>query len=136
MTHRIIQKTVVINAPVEKVWRVFTDPLVTRQMGGEYVTSWKAGDPIGWKGSNGSIRTKGVIIQIEDKQLIKHDLFDLAKPENVLSLITYRFRNREEQTELHAREDIHYEMSDEQFEDTSEGWDFALASVKALAEKI
>jgi uncharacterized protein YndB with AHSA1/START domain len=38
MGDMIIHKVIEINAPLENVWRVFADPAVSRQMGGEYVS--------------------------------------------------------------------------------------------------
>ncbi|HZI25200.1 MAG TPA: SRPBCC domain-containing protein [Chryseolinea sp.] len=67
MEKRIITQSIEINAPVNKVWRVFTDPKVTRQMGGEYVTDWKVGSAFGWKGSDGKMYTNCSILQIERK---------------------------------------------------------------------
>ena len=46
-------KSIAIDAPVSKVWRVFTDPTVTRQIGQEYVSTGKLVPPLGgrdWMG--------------------------------------------------------------------------------------
>src|ERR1700749_1974679 len=76
-----INKSIKINATPANVWRVFTEPAVTRQMGGEYVS--------GWKGANGTMLTNGTILQIEPKHLLKHDLFDAGNKTLVTSVITY-----------------------------------------------
>lgn len=52
MNYSIVEKTIVINATPENVWRVFTDPSITQQMGGEYMSDWKVGSTLGWKGPN------------------------------------------------------------------------------------
>lgn len=49
MSTKKIEKTVTINAPLEKVWSVFTDPKVTKEMGGKYITDWKVGSDFGWQ---------------------------------------------------------------------------------------
>ena len=57
MPNNLIEKSVEINAPVSKVWRVFTDPVLTRQMGGEYVSEWEVGSSFSWKSLDGQILT-------------------------------------------------------------------------------
>jgi hypothetical protein len=47
MPKLFVEKSIEINAPASKVWRIFTDPVLTRQMGGEYVSDWKAGSSFG-----------------------------------------------------------------------------------------
>jgi uncharacterized protein YndB with AHSA1/START domain len=130
-----IQKTIKINAPTDKVWRVFTDPVITRQMGGEYVTDWKAGSSFGWKGEDGKMYANGTILQVENEKLIKHNLLDVGEKEKILSVITYKFESGGTQTTLHSLEELNYEMTDQQYKDASEGWDFALAAIKEIAEK-
>jgi uncharacterized protein YndB with AHSA1/START domain len=130
-----IQKTIKINAPTDKVWRVFTDPVITRQMGGEYVTDWKVGSSFGWKGKDGKMYTSGTILQVEYERIIKHNLFDMENKGKNLSVITYEFESQGTQTTLHSLEELNYEMTDQQYKDASEGWDFALAAIKEIAEK-
>jgi uncharacterized protein YndB with AHSA1/START domain len=135
MDKRNIKKTIKINAPTDKVWRVFTDPVITRQMGGEYVTDWKLGSSFGWKGDDGKMYTSGTILEVENRRLIKHNLFDMEDEERILSVITYKFESGGAQTTLHSLEELSYEMTDQQYKDASEGWDFALAVIKEIAEK-
>jgi uncharacterized protein YndB with AHSA1/START domain len=135
MNKKIIQKKIEINAPVDKVWRVFTNPAVTRQMGGEYVTDWKVGSSFGWKGKDGKMYTHGTILQLEKGRTIKHNLFDSPEKNKILSVITYKFEEKARHTTLHAEEELNYEITDQQYQAASEGWDGALASVKKTAEK-
>jgi uncharacterized protein YndB with AHSA1/START domain len=37
MSRSVIEKKIEISAPPDKVWRVFTDPAITKQLGGEYL---------------------------------------------------------------------------------------------------
>jgi uncharacterized protein YndB with AHSA1/START domain len=136
MNNPIIEKTIEINASVQKVWRVFTDPAITRQMGGEYVSEWKVGSSIGWKGQDGNFYTNGTILAIQPEKLIQHELLDLKDNTRLLSVITYEFNERGERTVLTAREELSYKMSADQLDDTSAGWDFALRMVRETAEKI
>jgi uncharacterized protein YndB with AHSA1/START domain len=135
MDKKNIKKIIKINSPTDKVWRVFTDPVITRQMGGEYVTDWKVGSSFGWKGKDGKMYTNGTILQVENRRLIKHNLFDMEDKEKILSVITYKFESQGMQTTLYALEELNYKMTDQQYNDASEGWDFALAAIKEIAEK-
>ena len=136
MNKPVITKTIEINASPKKVWRVFTDPKVTRQMGGEYVSEWKAGSSFGWKGKDSSLYTNGVILELEPEKLLKHNLFDLKDKSRLLSVITYEFTKNEDGTILSAREEINYEITDCLLKEANEGWDAALQLVKYVAEKL
>ena len=136
MSKRIIQKTIKIDASVGKVWRVFTDPIVTRQMEGEYVTDWKVGSALGWKGKDGKIYKNGMVLEIEKERLIKHNLVGMEQEKKMLSIITYRFVDSGTQTILQAQEELYYEMTDGQYKEAMEGWDYALNLVKDTAERI
>ncbi|HUR30663.1 MAG TPA: SRPBCC domain-containing protein [Saprospiraceae bacterium] len=132
----LIKKTISISATPHAVWRVFTDPVVTKQMGGHYVSTWKAGDSLQWKGEDGQMSTFGIILAIEPERLLKHSLYDLKTKSRITSVITYQIEKKETYTLLHAEEELSFDMREEQFEDALDGWDMALASVKELAEKL
>jgi uncharacterized protein YndB with AHSA1/START domain len=136
MDNPVIKKTIAINASTKKVWSVFTDPKVTRQMGGEYVSEWKVGSSFGWKGKDSHLYTYGKIIELEPEKLLKHSLFDLKDRSKLLSVITYEFTKNGEGTIVSAIEEINYEMTEYQFKDANEGWDAALQLVKYVAEKL
>jgi hypothetical protein len=136
MDSRIIQKLIKVQATPDKVWRVFTDPGITRHLGGEYVSTWKVGGPFGWKSLEGKIMTQGTILQLSPGKLLKHNLFDLENKNQLLSTITYEFKIIDDKTMILAKEELHYEVSDEQFRDMSIGWNFALKAVKEVAEGI
>jgi len=89
MSKFFIENSIEINAPVSKVWRVFTDPVLSRQIGGEYVSDWKVGSSFGWKGLDGSMVTNGTIMKILPEKLLQHDLFDSVG--SIDSVITYAF---------------------------------------------
>ena len=133
MQNLLIEKTIEINSPVAKVWRVFTDPVLTRQMGGEYVSDWKVGSSLRWKGPGGKLLTNGTILKVELEKLLQHNLLDAAG--NVTSIITYEFHNANGNTMLRAQEAFTNAQTNEAFAEASEGWDAALEGVKAAAEK-
>jgi uncharacterized protein YndB with AHSA1/START domain len=128
-----IEKSIEINAPVSKVWRVFTDPVLTREIGGEYVSDWKIGSSFGWKDLDGNMVTNGTIMKIETEKLLQHNLFNAVGSTN--SVITYEFDEKKRVTTLYAREDFVKAISDKKYEDAAEGWDAALLAVKETAER-
>jgi len=136
MDNKHIEKKILIHAKPENVWRVFTDPVVTKKMGGTYITDWKEGGTLSWKGEDGKIYTHGIILQIEKPILLKHSLLDLETKSNVSSVITYTLEKNGDYTEMHATEDLTYPMDDEEFDNALEGWDMALDMVKSIAEKL
>ena len=101
MDRQQIEKTIEINAPVSNVWCVFTDPALTRQMGGEYVSDWKVGSALGWKATYGTMITNGTILKIEPDKLLQHTLLNSVGPIN--SVITYEFGENGHAAILHAR---------------------------------
>ena len=66
MTNSPIEKSIEIHAPVLKDWRASKDPMLTRQVGREYVSEWKVGSSFSWKGLDGQIVTNGKIMKRED----------------------------------------------------------------------
>lgn len=133
MSFPVIESTIEIDAPPSKVWRVFTDPAVTRRMGGEYVSGWQPGGAFGWKGADGTMLTNGTILDITPEKLLQHDLRDNGR---LLSVITYELIPHQEKTLVAAREELHYTLTEEQLLEAEEGWEIALRAVKDLAENI
>ena len=132
MSKSFIERRIEINAPVSRVWRVFTDPALTRRMGGEYVSEWKVGSSFGWKGPDGKMVTNGTILQIVPEQILQHQLLDSV--ETINSVITYEFVEKDDVTTLHAKEEFARPITDEEYADSSECWDAALRAVKEVAE--
>ena len=135
MPKKILEKSIEINAPAGKVWRVFTDPVLTRQMGGEYVTKWAVGSSFGWKGLDGKMYTEGTILQIEPEKHLQHNLFRADSDREVASVITYDLHEKDGYTTLHSREEFTNPLNEKEYTEASEGWDTALLAVKELAEK-
>jgi len=131
----LIQKSIAITAPVAKAWEVFTNPVLTRKMGGEYVSDWKPGSFFGWKGADGILHTQGTVISVEPQKLLKHSLFDSKNSNAILSVITYRFSAIKEGTVIDAEEQLNYDTTQEQLKEIAAGWDAALNAVKKVAEE-
>lgn len=134
--NKVIQNEIEVNATADKVWHVFINPAVSRAMGGEYVSSWSVGGPIGWKGKDGKMYTRGSILQIDPGKMLKHDLRQMDDTNALLSVITYKFTESNGTTVVSASEELNYPVDDGQLEDLTDGWDFALMAVKEIAEKL
>jgi uncharacterized protein YndB with AHSA1/START domain len=134
MKNKTIEKSIEINAPASRVWRVFVDPEVTRQIGGEYVSDWEAGSSFGFKGLDGTMLTDGIILQLEPERFLQHSLFNSLASND--SIITYKLEELDGITTLHALEEFTVPLSDQDHSDSAEGWDAALSAVKAIAESL
>lgn len=135
--HTFLEKAIEIDASPSQVWRIFTDPVLTRQMGGEYVSDWKAGSAFGWKGLDGTMYTRGTILAIEPEQLLQHNLFANADSgAEVVSVIAYTLVENNGRTTLYAREDFSTPLDQDAYTDVVAGWDAALGALKNLAEKL
>jgi len=135
LPNTLIVKSITISTSAHEVWRVFTEPKVTMLMGGHYVSSWKKGESLQWKGDDGKLYSYGIILELEPDQLLKHSLYDMKTKERITSTITYRFEDMGKYTILHAEEELAFDMRDDQFEEALEGWDMALDTVKEIAER-
>lgn len=135
MTKPYLEKSIIINAPAETVWQVFTDPELTRQMGGEYVTDWEVGSEFGWQGGDGEMYSHGRILKLEPAKLFQHNLFDPDDEADVFAILTYEFTEEHGKTILRAREEFLEPVDDQEYTDAEEGWDMALQAIKDLAEQ-
>ncbi len=98
MNHRlIISESVLIHAPVQKVWQGLTDPAVIKEylFGTDTLTDWKPGNPVIFQGAyeGTTYQDKGVIQEnIPGKKLSYTYWSGFSgledKPENY-SLVTY-----------------------------------------------
>lgn len=139
MSRKLLTKTLTVYAPAAKVWKVFTDPEMTRHMGGEYLSEWHVGGSISWKGLDGKLSTHGTILQLEPAKLLQHSLVS-AKGKDA-SVITYEFfevpfgEAGSVQTMIKAQEAFVKPLSEKKYAEAEKGWAEALAAVKVLAEQ-
>ena len=129
----LIEATIVIEAPVATVWRVFTDPHLSRQLGGEYVSTWGVGAAFGWHGLDGQRYTSGTIVQIEPQRLLQHTV-DQPTASTAHACITYHFNDDHDRTVLVAREEFASPITAAEYTAALEGWHAALQRVKQTAE--
>ena len=135
MENKIIEATIEINAPLHKVWSVFTNPDITKQMGGYYDTDWKVGSSFGFKKADGNRLTNGTLLDFQPKHLIKHNLFE-PNGETIMAVISYEFQEKDGVTLLTGKEELTQPLNKTAFEDASAGWTSALNFVKQIAEAL
>ena len=133
---RQIRQLIHIDAPVADVWTIFVNPVITRQLGGEYISDWNEGSMIQWKDQSGVLQTKGTIIRIVPQKLLIIRLEDMHLAGEILSTITYEFEDHDSFTKLAVEETIHYQINNEEYHDACQGWKEALFQIAEVAEKI
>ncbi|MFB3386325.1 SRPBCC family protein [Flavobacterium sp. LAR06] len=100
--------TIVLNAPVEKVWNTLTQPELVKQWqyGSDLITDWKVGNEIRfqneWEGQ--VFEQWGTILEIIPNQKIKYSLFFPRpgledKPENYF-IMSYVLSGDNQKTKL------------------------------------
>jgi uncharacterized protein YndB with AHSA1/START domain len=100
--------TIVLNAPVEKVWNALTKPELVKQWqyGSDLITDWKTGNEIRFRNEwEGQIFEQwGTILEVVPNQKIKYSLFfprpELEdKPENYF-IMSYVLSKENQKTKL------------------------------------
>ncbi len=148
MERLLVQNSITINAPVDKVWDALVNPEQTKKymFGCETESDWKAGSPLLWKGSyegKDMIFVKGIILDIQPKKLLKYTVFDPNTdmpdiPENYLN-VTYELSEQEGQTKLIVSQDGFEGAADgekryKDVENNGEGWNPILVEIKKVVE--
>ena len=133
--------TVTINAPVQKVWEMLTQPELVKlwQYGSDLLTDWKVGSEIKfsteWEGE--IFEQWGKILEIKPNELIKYSLFAPRpgledKPENYF-IMSYILSSENGKTKL---EIIQEDNRPNAVQEEPEGEENpVLKSLKMLAEK-
>jgi uncharacterized protein YndB with AHSA1/START domain len=100
--------TIVLNAPVEKVWNTLTQPELVKkwQYGSDLITDWKIGSEIRFKNEwEGQVFEQwGKVLEVVPTQKIKYSLFfpgpELEdKPENYF-IMSYLLSEENQKTKL------------------------------------
>ena len=140
MKKLFLEKSVEINAPASKVWKVLTDPAqeYSKEWRHDSVTlesDWKLGSPMHWKFGNG-ISAEGKILAIKPYTLLSFS-FKGGAPHPVDE--TFRLKESEEHTTLtvligdfgkDSTLKLYY------YPRAVEAWDkYFLPKIKELAEK-
>jgi uncharacterized protein YndB with AHSA1/START domain len=145
MTNNLIAKvSVIINAPVSKVWEALTDPeqvkkyLSGDQTGEQTTPDWKKGSPIAYTGvwEGRTEEDKGMIIGIVPEKILHTAYFSYLsgqedKPENYANVI-YEVSPENGRTLMTITQD-HIENKGE-VQHMEEAWSTVLAGMKNRIE--
>jgi uncharacterized protein YndB with AHSA1/START domain len=137
----IVERTLLIKAPVEKVWKALTDPEQIKQylFGTTTETTWQKGSPITYKGEwqGKSYEDKGTIIDIIPGKLLHTTYFSSMSgkedlPENYAHVV-YKLEPKGNETlVLLTQDNVH---SEEERKHLEQNWDMVLKGMKKLVEK-
>jgi len=149
MASLIIENSIIINAPAERVWDALVNPEQTKKymFGSETVSDWKVGSPLIWKGTHEGrevIFVKGDVVEIEPEKYMAYTVFDPHSkiediPENYLT-ITYDLKSENRGTILTVTQGDYAKVAegDRRYNETyngGEGWLPILREIKKLVEK-
>ncbi|MGI9541815.1 MAG: SRPBCC family protein [Cyclobacteriaceae bacterium] len=145
---KIIENTILIDAPVAKVWDALVNPEITKHYmyGCEAVSDWAVGSPLLWKGEyegKEMIFVKGIVLEIAPNEKLKFTVIDPNAqmediPENYLN-VTYALIEQNDQVQLTVTQDGFEDAADgeKRYQDVynnGEGWNPILAKIKKMVE--
>jgi len=147
MNLELIEKSITIDAPAEKVWEVlFTQELnkiwfAEFSQGTQAYTDWQVGSKVVFKDdSESGIFGRIIVNKLHEEMVIEYDGmimngkedFDSEDAKSMKGVKeTYKLKGDGPQTRL----DVTVDMDPEYFEMMSESWDRALDIIRELAEK-
>ena len=132
--------SVLVNAPIEKVWEALTSPELIKEwfFGVDTETDWKVGSPIVHRGEyqGRPYEDKGYILAIEPPRLLVHSHWSPVSgvPDDPANYqrVTWELTNRGDGTELTISE---VNLPSEEAKVTSEkSWRMVLENLKALLQ--
>ena len=108
----VVKNTIIIDAPVSKVWDVLTNPEQTKKymFGCETISDWKPGSELLWQLDHEGkkfVAVKGNIVEIKQDALLSYTVIDPNNaaiadiPENYLT-VTYELSTANGQTVLNV----------------------------------
>ena len=136
----IANASVVIGAPVEKVWDALVNPATIKQymFGTNVVSNWEEGSPIVWKGvwEGKAYEDKGVILRLEPERMIQYSHFSplsgLADTPENHHTVTVELTADGRQTNVHLSQDNN--PNEEARQHSEQNWEMMLAGLKKLLE--
>ena len=137
----VAQSSIVINAPVNKIWKALIDPAQIKEylFGTNAVSDWQKGSSITYEGEweGKKYKDKGTIIDIVPEKLLHTTYWSSIggkedKPENYNNVI-YELQPRGESTMVTISQD---NIADEAgLKHMEENWGLVLSNMKKLLEK-
>lgn len=148
MTPLLVKNTIIINAPVSKVWDALTNPSQTKKymFGCEALSDWRKGSPLTWEMIHEGkpfVAVKGTIIDIEPNKRLVYTTIDphaaiKDDPENYLT-VTYLLSSDNGKTSLTVTQGDYTKVADGERRYTEaynngEGWNPILMEIKKMLE--
>jgi uncharacterized protein YndB with AHSA1/START domain len=150
MSKLVVENTITINAPIDKVWDTLTNPEQTKKymFGCETVSDWKPGSPLLWRGNyegKEMVFVKGNIIAIQPPVLLTYTVIDPHAdmpdiPDNYLNVM-YQLSEQDGTTTLNVSQDGFEKAADgeKRYKDVynnGDGWNPILVEIKKVAEAV
>lgn len=145
----IIKNSIMIDAPVSKVWDLLINPQQTRKymFGCETVSDWKVGSELLWRGVFDSVKliaVKGHVLAFHPEKLLAYTTIDPNNaaipdlPENYTT-VTYSLTEKSGGTELTITQGDYSKVADgeSRYKDSMAGggWSSILEEIKKIAEE-
>jgi uncharacterized protein YndB with AHSA1/START domain len=137
----VVEKSIMIKAPVSKVWKALTTPEIIKKyfFGTDAKSDWKKGSPVTFSGEwqGKTYQDKGTILEVEPEKLLKYNHFSNLsgkedKPENYNN-VTYKLDKEGDGTKLTIVQDNNAnELAKEQSE---KNWKMVMEGLKKEVEK-
>ena len=146
MSRLFIDKTIEINAKVEKVWDVLTKSEKTKLWVGEFSpgmileSDWKLGSPVIWKEAGSKIVVEGNVTKIEPLKLLRVTVFDVETGRMPVADddgMTFELMSQGNKTILHV---MHGDFAvsketEKYYQMTLDAWNKIVPKIKEMAEK-
>jgi uncharacterized protein YndB with AHSA1/START domain len=148
MSKLVVENTISINAPIDKVWDILTNAEQTKKymFGCETVSSWKPGSSLLWRANyegKEMVFVKGNIIAIQPPVLLTYTVIDPHAdmpdiPDNYLN-VTYQLSEQDGITTLTVSQDGFEKAADgeKRYKDVynnGDGWNPILVEIKKIGE--
>jgi len=140
MQDHVAHASVLIHAPVDKVWDALTEPeLIEKYFFGTHVeTDWKPGSPVVFKGSfkGKSYQDKGQVMEVIPNRRLVHTYWSSMggepdRPENYKT-VSYELQPEADGTLLTLTQD--HNRSEEAREHSEQNWQQVLQGLKGVVE--
>lgn len=137
-----IKKSIVINAPADRIWEALVSPEIIKQymFGAEVASTWQKGDTVTYKGQwdGQPFEDRGTILEIRPGKILKLSFFSASSgledlPEN-RSLISYEIKSAEDgATALLVEQDNN--PTQEAADLAAASWEMTLNQIKDILEQ-
>lgn len=143
MKELYIEKSIEIEAPAGHVWKILTDPNISREWIRTWwydfdvlESDWRQGSPVLWKLCNGDTAAEGIIVLAEPYWELVFNCNALETDFEKQEIFSFKLREIEDITLLAVKIGNFADSADHEacFPISVENWDRSLAKIKSLAE--